>query len=147
MSEEERRPDLCVAIDWATRWLYLAIHEDKNAESATHFFAHVLANTPFVVHTLLTDTGKEFTDRFCTTGDRQPTGRHLFDQLCANQRIEYRLIQPRHPPTNGIVERLNGRIAEILGAERLSPPLICKRRSQATFGRTITEFPNALGTT
>lgn len=84
---------------------------------------------------------------YLTTGDRQPTGRHLFDQLCANKRIEYRLIQPRHPPTNGIVERLNGRIAEILGAERLSPPLICKRRSQATFGRTITEFPNALGTT
>jgi hypothetical protein len=46
-----------------------------------------------------------------------------------------------------MVERLNGRIAEILRVERLSPPLICKRRSQATFGRTVTEFPNALGTT
>ncbi|TCT21225.1 integrase-like protein [Thiobaca trueperi] len=61
---------------------------------------------------------KEFTDRFCATGEREPTGRHLFDQGCAHHGIEHRLIAPRHPQTNGMVERFNGRIAEVLATTR-----------------------------
>ncbi|BAC08272.1 tll0721 [Thermosynechococcus vestitus BP-1] len=118
MPDEEQRRYLFVAIDRATRWVYLAIHEEKSAESATRFLANVLANAPFVVRTVLTDNGKEFTDRFSSAGERQPTGHHPFDQLCREKRITHRLIQPRHPQTNGMVERFNGRIAEILRAER-----------------------------
>ena len=58
--------------------------------------------------------GKEFTDRLCTTGERQPTGRHPFDQGCAHYRIDHRLITPGHPQTNGRFERSNGRISEVL---------------------------------
>lgn len=32
--------------------------------------------------------------------------------------IEHRLIKPRHPQTNGMVERFNGRISDILATTR-----------------------------
>ena len=58
--------------------------------------------------------GKEFTNRLFGMRRRVATGRHDFDQLCANIGIEHRLAPPQHPQTNGMVERLNGRIEEVL---------------------------------
>ena len=57
--------------------------------------------------------GKEFTDRLFGLRKRSPTGKHAFDQLCANLGIEHRLAPPQHPQTNGMVERFNGRIEEV----------------------------------
>ncbi len=42
------------------------------------------------------------------------TDRHPFDQTCHAHGIEHRLSPPYHPQTNGMVERFNGRIAELL---------------------------------
>jgi transposase InsO family protein len=67
---------------------------------------------------VLTDNGKEFTDRSSATGQRDPTGKHAFDRVCASSNIEHRLIKPRYPQTNGMVERFNGRIAEVVGESR-----------------------------
>ena len=67
---------------------------------------------------MLTDNGKEFTDRCCATGERDPTGRHRFDRTCDSHGIDHRLIKPRHPQTNGMVERFNGRISEVLATTR-----------------------------
>ena len=58
--------------------------------------------------------GKEFTDRRFGLHKRSPTGRHEFDQLCAGLSIEHRLSPPMHPQANGMVERFNGRIEEVL---------------------------------
>ncbi|HHE33295.1 MAG TPA: IS481 family transposase, partial [Chlorobaculum parvum] len=52
--------------------------------------------------------------RFDVNGERKPTGTHTFDVACQTHQIEHRLIKPRHPQTNGMVERFNGRIEEIL---------------------------------
>lgn len=52
-------------------------------------------------------------------GERTPTGEHVFDQLCQEFGIEHRLIKPRHPQTNCMVESFNGRIAEILRTHHL----------------------------
>jgi transposase InsO family protein len=49
---------------------------------------------------------------------RTATGRHPFDQVCLAHGIEHRLIQPRHPQTNGMVECFNGRISEVLATHR-----------------------------
>ncbi|HXF07571.1 MAG TPA: integrase core domain-containing protein, partial [Candidatus Acidoferrales bacterium] len=46
--------------------------------------------------------------------ERQPTGEHVFDQLCQALGIEHRLTKPRTPKTNGMVERFNGRISDVL---------------------------------
>ena len=114
MADEPKRKYLFVAIDRATRWVYLELLPDKSARQAKAFLKRVINAAPFHIEKLLTDNGKEFTDRFCATGERKPTGRHPFDQLCKEQGIEHRLTKPRHPQTNGMVERFNGRISDIL---------------------------------
>ena len=70
------------------------------------------------IQKVLPDNGKEFTDRLFASRARQPTGEHEFDQLCASLGIEHRLTKPRTPRTNGMVERFNGRIADVLRSHR-----------------------------
>ncbi|WP_144431581.1 integrase core domain-containing protein, partial [Jannaschia seosinensis] len=45
---------------------------------------------------------------------RTATGEHAFDALCAALDIDHRLTPPKSPQTNGMVERFNGRIEEVL---------------------------------
>ena len=66
------------------------------------------------IHRVLTDNGKEFTDRLFGLRKRAATGKHEFDRLCAELDIEHRLSPPMHPQTNGMVERFNGRIEDVL---------------------------------
>jgi transposase InsO family protein len=105
---------LCVAIDRASRWVYFEVLPDKTAEQTCAFVGRLVAKAPFTIKKILTDNGKEFTDRFSAQGEREPTGNHLFDKACSAKGIEHRLAPPYHPQTNGMVERFNGRIAELL---------------------------------
>ena len=114
MADERSRKYLFVAIDRATRWVHMEIFPDKSAHSAKLFLEHVVNKAPFIITKLLTDNGKEFTDRFIPNGEREPTGNHAFDKVCADAKIEHRLTKPAHPQTNGMVERFNGRISDIL---------------------------------
>ena len=118
MPDKPKREYLFVAIDRATRWVYAEVLANKSATSAKRFFKRVVAAAPFVVTKVLTDNGKEFTDRYCATGEREPTGKHQFDTVCSDNAIEHRLIPPRRPQTNGMVERFNGRISEVLSSQR-----------------------------
>ena len=63
---------------------------------------------------MLTDNGREFTDRLFGLRKRAASGKHDFDQLCRDLGIEHRLAPPQHPQTNDMVERFNGRIEEVL---------------------------------
>ena len=51
---------------------------------------------------MLTDNGKQFTDRFGKGGEV------LFDRICRDNGIIHRLTQPRHPTTTGKIERFHG---------------------------------------
>ena len=114
MADETRRRYVFVAIDRASRWVYLAVKPEKTARSARSFLTALVKAAPFTIQKLLTDNGSEFTDRYLTGGERTPTGTHAFDRLCQDLGIEHRLTRPRHPQTNGLVERFNGRIADLL---------------------------------
>ncbi|ABF08165.1 transposase ISRme5 (copy b, CMGI-2) [Cupriavidus metallidurans CH34] len=114
MADETTRRYLFVAIDRATRWVFVRVYASKSATNARRFLKELHKAAAFRIRTILTDNGKEFTDRFITRGERTPTGRHQFDQLCEELGIEHRLTRPKHPQTNGMVERFNGRIADIL---------------------------------
>jgi transposase InsO family protein len=118
MPDEDRRTYLFVAIVRATRWVYLERLPDKSAERATAFLKRLIAAAPFKLRTLLTDNVKEFTDHSSATGERKPTRRHPLDRLCAEQHIAHRLVKPARPQSNGMVERFNGRIAEVLATTR-----------------------------
>ncbi len=117
MADETQRRYLFVAIDRATRWVYLELLPDKSQASALRFLKAVRAKAPFKIQKLLTDNDSAFTDRF-TQKDRRPSGAHPFDQQCQQAGIEHRLCPPRHPQTNGMVERFNGRISDILATTR-----------------------------
>ena len=114
LPDQEQRSYLFVAIDRATRWVYLKVCPEKSAEEAATFLEEVKEHAPFTINKILTDNGKEFTDRFTVTGERKPTGNHQVDVVCQNNNIEHRLIKPRYPQTNGMVERFNRRIEELL---------------------------------
>jgi transposase InsO family protein len=79
----------------------------------------VKEKAPFKIPTVLTDNGKSFTDRFTRAGECKPSGNHEFDQECQADGIEHRLIKPGGPQTNGMVERFNGRISDVLATRRL----------------------------
>jgi len=82
MPDEDHRQYLFAAIDHATRWVYVELLQDKSAASAGGFLTRLIDKVPFAITKVLTDNGKEFTDRFCATGQRQPTGSHAFDRVC-----------------------------------------------------------------
>ncbi len=114
MADEDRRRHLFVAIDRATRWVYVALKPDKSARSAQAFLKALAAAAPCGIQKLLTDNGTEFTDWLFGSRARAPPGTHEFDRLCQALGIEHRLTPPRHPQTNGMGERFNGRIADLL---------------------------------
>lgn len=117
MSDEASRRYLFVAIDRATRWVYLRLYANQSEQSSTDFLRRLKAAAPMNIVKLLTDNGSQFTDRFTGKG-KKPSGQHAFDRECALLGIEHRLAPPRHPQTNGMVERFNGRISDILATTR-----------------------------
>ncbi len=118
MADESQRRYLFVAIDRATRWVFVAVKNHKTAATARSFLKALHKACPIKIQKLLTDNGKEFTDQLFASPERQPTGQHEFDQLCRELGIEHRLTKPRTPRTNGMVERFNGRIADVLKTRR-----------------------------
>ncbi len=118
---QRRKSYAFVAIDRATRYVYLEIHPKRDGDTAAGFLDRFLAHFPHPVHTILTDNGSEFTDRFAVDmkdkpHDR-PSGRHPFDRICAKNNIDHRLTRPYRPQTNGLVERFNRRIVEAIGQQ------------------------------
>jgi transposase InsO family protein len=100
-----------VAIDRATRLVFLHVYKHKNLVSALDFLKRCKAFFPFRICKLLTDNGKEFAYSYYLTGKGKPiTKPHRFGLLCKEFGIEHRRTRPYTPKTNGMVERMNGRI-------------------------------------
>jgi len=118
MADKERRRYLFVAIDRATRWVFVRIYTAKTAANARRFLRDLDRAAPMKITRILTDNGKEFTDRLFGLRKRAATGNHEFDSLCAELGIEHRLTPPMRPQTNGMVERFNGRIEDVLQSHR-----------------------------
>lgn len=118
---ERRKTYAFVAIDRATRYVYVEIHPRRDANTSAGFLKRFLDHFPHPVHTILTDNGSEFTDRFAVDMKNKPhdrpSGKHPFDLICAKRKIDHRLTRPYRPQTNGLVERFNRRIAEAIGRE------------------------------
>ncbi|MFP3944970.1 MAG: IS481 family transposase [Alphaproteobacteria bacterium] len=113
-----RRDYAYVAIDRATRFVYVEVLPDRKGGTAAGFLRRFLEAFAYPVHTVLTDNGSEFTDRFAVDKkgkpDDQPSGGHPFDKVCAAHGIRHKLARPFRPQTNGMVERFNRRLQEHL---------------------------------
>jgi hypothetical protein len=66
---------------------------DKSADSAEKSLKDLIEAFPGKITKILSDNGKEFTDRFCRTGERKPTGKHVFDEVFLENNIEHRLTK------------------------------------------------------
>lgn len=113
---------LLVAIDRTSKFAFVELHEKATFRIAGDFLRHLAAAVPYRIHTVLTDNGTHFTD---PTGDgwtpediremraqKLPFRCHAFEAACADLDIDHRLTKPRHPWTNGQVERMNRTIKE-----------------------------------
>ena len=94
--------------------------QQDRCQRAQAFLKALHKACPIKINKLLTDNGKEFTDRPFASKERAPSGDHEFDQLCQELGIEHRLTNPRTPRTNGTVERFNGPIADVLKTHRFN---------------------------
>ncbi len=63
MADEDRRRYLFVAIDRATRWVFVRIYPAQTTANARRFLLDVARAAPMKITHVLTDNGKAFTDR------------------------------------------------------------------------------------
>jgi len=113
---------LLVAIDRTSKFAFVELPEKVTRRGAGDFLRHLIAAVPYRVHTVLTDNGTHFTEpsRHTWTPDaikamlarKQLFRAHAFELACAQNDVAHRLTKPRHPWTNGQVERMNRTIKE-----------------------------------
>ena len=118
----EGRLYLFVAIDRTSKFAFTELHAKATTRVSGDFLRALIAAVPYRIHTVLTDNGLHFTD---PTGeswtpvdikqmlaDGTPFRAHAFEYVCAQTDIDHRLTKPKHPWTNGQVERMNRTIKE-----------------------------------
>ena len=137
MPDENQRRYLFAAIDRATRWVFIKIYPDQSQDSSVDFLQQVHENCPVHIQKILTDNGTQFTDRFSSKA-QEPSGEHAFDKACQTIGAEHRLIPPRQPQTNGMVERFNGRISEVIKQTRFASA----RELEDTLMNLLNQFRN-----
>lgn len=111
---EDRRRYLFVAIDRATRWVFVRIYPAKTAANAHRFLRDLNRAASMKITRVLTDNGKELTDRLFGLRRRPATGSHDFNRLCGDLGIEHRLSPSMRPRTKGMVARFKGRIEDVV---------------------------------
>ena len=119
---EQGRLYLFVAIDRTSKFAVAQLHEKATRRIAADFLRALVAAVPYRVHTVLTDNGTHFTTPGNTSSAApdikaaieagETVWAHAFEYACAQNDIDHRLTKPRHPWTNGQVERMNRTIKD-----------------------------------
>ena len=103
---EVRGAKIVTGVDDHSRFCVMAaVVERATSRAVCLAFAQALARHG-VPEEVVTDNGKQFTDRFSRYGPSR--GEVLFDKICRKNGITHRLTQPASPNQNGKVERLHG---------------------------------------
>jgi transposase InsO family protein len=119
---EEGRLYLFVAIDRTSKFAFVELHEKATTRVAADFLRALIQAVPYKVHTVLTDHGIHFTTPSNTASAAplikealqrgETVWAHAFEYACAKNDVDHRLTKPKHPWTNGQVERMNRTIKD-----------------------------------
>ncbi len=101
-----REAKVVTGVDDHSRFAVMAmVVERATARAVCLAFAQALTRYG-VPEEVITDNGKQFTDRFNRYGPTR--GEVLFDKICRHNAIRHRLTAPASPNQNGKVERFHG---------------------------------------
>src|SRR5215204_2167124 len=119
---EQGKLFLLVALDRTSKFAFVELHEKVTRRVAANFLRALIAAVPYKVHTVLTDNGTHFTEPSGNTwtpdeikdmlARKQLFRAPAFELACAQNDVDHRLTKPRHPWTNGQVERMNRTIKD-----------------------------------
>lgn len=96
------------AIDCASRWRYIAIHDGESNYYAIEFLKEVIKRFPFKIFAIKTDNHPTFTNRYTGYWKSFDPGKprlHDLDIFCNSKGIIHYLIDPGKPQQNPFVER------------------------------------------
>jgi transposase len=119
---EQGKLYMFVAIDRTSKLAFVQLHERATTAISRDFLKAVIAAVPYKIHTVLTDNGIQFTTPGAG-GSAVPLIKeaiangelfraHAFELACAKNDIDHRTTKPKHPWTNGQVERMNRTLKE-----------------------------------
>ena len=119
---EGSRLYLLVAVDRTFRVAFAELHEKATRRVTGNFVRALAAAVPYKIHTVLTENVNRFNEPSGNTWTPEEIRAmraegvlfrcHSFEGACADLTIEHRLTKPRHPWTNGQVERMNRTIKD-----------------------------------
>jgi transposase InsO family protein len=108
---------LFFAIDRARKFAFTELYTKATTRISADFLRALIKAVPYKIHTVLTDNGIHFTDPKGGTwippkirqmiARKEPFRVHAVEYACALPDIDHRLTKPKHPRTNGQVERMN----------------------------------------
>jgi transposase InsO family protein len=103
---ELREVKVVTAVDDHSRYCVIAKVVPRATSRAVCLAFAAALQTFGVPEEVITDNGKQFTDRFSRY--RPERGETLFDKICRRNGITHRLTEPATPTQNGKVERFHG---------------------------------------
>jgi transposase/transposase-like protein len=109
-NQQSQRQHCFVAIDRATRMVFLQVYDTGNSEAACDFLERCRSYFPFALHTVLTDNGGQYTLKANARAQHTAGRKRPFELLCAHYGIQHKTTRPYTPKTNGLVERVHGLI-------------------------------------
>lgn len=113
------RKYLFVALDHASRWAYLELHENRSTIAFIRFLDNLTSKAPFRVQTLSTCNDTAFNDRYANHREGIKEGAETLSQACALHGIT---LQASPPFYRSAVEQFLRCVCEVFKSEKSCTP-------------------------
>jgi len=147
MPDESARRYLFVAIDRATRWVYLRLYAQQSEASSTDFLRRLSQAAPMKIQTVLTDNDSQFTGIASPARPRPPVVSMRSTVAARHSASSTDSARPDTCRPTAWASVSTAASARSLDRPGSSRPTNWKPRSPTTWPPTTTAFPNARSTT